>query len=949
MRKLMILVAFLLSFSIAFGACHFPYKEGIDSCNPENGKVENYVRYVRIEHYYQSPSPYVCYPIEFYVTRVPYIAIQLTSLGGSCGAGIYVNDVYVGSIDCSKSSYWVIDMTPCDTATCRVTSGCTYSGERFRIEAVYILDEDTAHLIMKNVQFIHYDLNSVNDPYTVYSYGGMVTDVIKTYSDGVAKYEARSSSYPFTGYFTLKTEFSSGFESIFFLNPGSITGGTVGYVDIGGRTYDGRDDVLTVYCTSDNKIRVVRYIDYQPVKDFIYSYSCMNKYTAFWVDKKRRLAGIGDAIVKGSNIFGISNYVLISHEFFPDIIDRYVLNVKGTNTNSLYYSTPVFKYDVGRISIDLYIPEQFYSVRSPTYTLYSTTYGVAYIGEKLTGVNGTIYSFAVKSSLNLNYRKAYIYSPSLGILANATIVDNIAVFNREVTLNPLYEYYIIVEWNVSSYPVFYGTDYNDNTKFIYCYSLTNCVETTEYDFPVVVNEVFPVGYLTVIKARISNGVPPFHVCSNGTINDEPFSYCFDYVEREMDFFTLAPSEPMTVTLKANVTDSNGDFGESGEVVIRYAYTPLVINDVIVNYEGKDYHYYQYIEINTTSEELLSGKQFIFWVKNVVGGEAPYYTTLVCGDYNATKTAPATITLGIEVSGDISLSYEEFNAMSVNHPLYENATHYAKFFQCVFVTRGGAYALTGPTVNIYNFIPKVPITPINISLDLDKTVVSVGELVKALVSVEGGTPPYKVEVYELIYNYDICKWVTYSGTTQIDLYFSYPCSYSICERTYYLIASVTDSLGAGATSSIKSLIVNATYNATLPETIYNPNCPGMVGANITPGLPGVSPPTPPGVVPSYAEGVFGLTDIAMQLNITGPALVGIMIVDKILSLAGIATIITILFAVIVGYFTKSGLASAVTILLSVLLFTILGFYPWWLGIVFIIVAGFIIATMLKGVF
>jgi hypothetical protein len=201
---------------------------------------------------------------------------------------------------------------------------------------------------------------------------------------------------------------------------------------------------------------------------------------------------------------------------------------------------------------------------------------------------------------------------------------------------------------------------------------------------------------------------------------------------------------------------------------------------------------------------------------------------------------------------------------------------------------------------------------------------------------------------LIYKYDICSWVGYNSTS-LDLYFSFPCAYASCQRTYYLVASVTDSLGAGATSSVAQLVVNATYNTTLPETIYCPNCPGTVGTNVTVGVPGiyVPPIAPPTISPT--ESLFKLTDTARQLNITGTGLIVIMIIDRILTLAGIATLISIAVGAAVGYLTRNGQVTSIAILLMVLLFTLIGFYPWWFGLVFIIIAGLIVTLMFKGAF
>jgi len=945
MKKLMILFALLLSFSVVLGACDFPYKERIDSCSPADGVTDGVVTYVRATHNsYWYGGYFYCYPFEFRVPKVPYVAVQLKYIKGA-PIRLYLNDVAIADI--SGDGYWIINLATCEATTCKISSGCIQSVDTvYKIEGVYILDERFVGDYLQSAYYNYLDFRESNDPYMVTGFSGMVTDVDVAYSNGIATYSAVATSYPFNGTFVLSTSFREIVDSIFFFNPATIYGGYTSWVRISDYGYS---DYLSIHYTdpvNPSLLRIARYINYSLDKEVILS-STLRKFNAFWIDRKRNLAGVGDAEWINANLFGIRGYMKIDVSYFPEKIYVYEKSIYALNSMATYYQTFLFKYDIPRLAIDVYLPEQFYNVKATSYTLTSVTRTVAYIGERLSGFNETIHSFGVKAPINLDLRRAFIYSPQLGVLANATIVDGIALFDRAVTMNPLYDYYIFIEWNANTYPVFDSNDYKDATKFVYCYSLTECYETT-YDLPILINEVLPTGTYAMVKGRIYGGSPPFHVCVNGTIDAEPFSYCIDTSNRDVDLLGLQPDVPRTLRLRANVTDAYNVFAESDEFILRYAKPVLALQDVIVNFEGKDYHYNQYIEINTTSEELLSGKQFVFWVRDVVGGEPPYYSTLICGRYNTTKAVPGTITLGIETTGDISLSYEEFNAMSVDHPLYENATHYARFAQCTFTTVSGAYALTGPIVNIYNFIPKVPITPINITLTLDKTTASVNELVKALISVQGGTPPYKVKLYELIYKYDICEWVTYNGTTQIDLYFSYPCAYSKCERTYYLIASVTDSLGAGATSSIKSLIVNATYNTTLPETIYNPNCPGVVGANITPSLPEV-PVVPPVVFPPYAEGVFRLTDIATQLNITGPALVGIMIVDRILSLAGIATILTVLFAIAVGYFTKSGLASAVTVLLCVLMFTILGFYPWWLGVVFIIIAGFIIATMLKGVF
>jgi len=129
------------------------------------------------------------------------------------------------------------------------------------------------------------------------------------------------------------------------------------------------------------------------------------------------------------------------------------------------------------------------------------------------------------------------------------------------------------------------------------------------------------------------------------------------------------------------------------------------------------------------------------------------------------------------------------------------------------------------------------------------------------------------------------------------------------------------------------------------------CYNYTATTTTTTIPGVPGPPIPGA-PSgvgYTGGLFNLTGTAQQLNITGAALVGVAILDRLFSLAGIATLIVIAFTTIVGYYTKSGQVAAIVALLMVMLFTILGFYPWWFGIVFIIIAGLIVTLMFKGAF
>ena len=128
---------------------------------------------------------------------------------------------------------------------------------------------------------------------------------------------------------------------------------------------------------------------------------------------------------------------------------------------------------------------------------------------------------------------------------------------------------------------------------------------------------------------------------------------------------------------------------------------------------------------------------------------------------------------------------------------------------------------------------------------------------------------------------------------------------------------------------------------------NESCVSVTTTTTTTIGPSPIPGAPPGV--GYTGGLFNLTGTALQLNITGSALVGIAILDRILSLAGIATFISIAVGAAVGYLTRNGQVTAITILLMVLLFTLAGFYPWWFGLVFIIIAGLIVTIMFREAF
>jgi hypothetical protein len=947
MKKLLIVLAFLLTFSAVYAVCDFPYKEGIDSCNPAKGITDGNVVWYGASW---SSSPYMggCYGdgvIEFVIPKYSYVAVQLES-NMNVNEPVYINGNYLTTFAVySGKALYIINLASCTSATCRVTLACVpYANGGISARAVYLLDDKMAESLFQNAYYNYLNFREGNNPYIVSQFSGMVTNVSITYANGVATFTPIPTSYPFNGSFTLTARFLEQPDSIFFFNPGDMYSSYANSIWISNR--DSSEIFAAFYTDPANpvNIRLQKYVNYNLVKDTIIP-SNLRRMNTFWIDRRHNLAGIGDAVYTSSLVFGIFNYTLIDIGFFPSSIYRYDLSIFSLNSMGSYYQTLLFKYDVPRLSIDIYMPEQFYNIKATTYSFTSVSYTVKYIGEKISSTNATLYSFQVNGPLSLDGRSVIVYSPQQGTLATGSIANGIALLDKAVAMNPLYDYYILVEWNANTYPNFDSNDYNDNTAFVYCSSLGSCTSVS-YDFPIKVNTYLPTNTYFQIKGRISGGVSPFHVCASGTIGTSPFSYCYDYTERDFVLLGLQPANPTTLTIKANVTDNTGTYAESDTFTVNFFTPTLALTDVIVNYDTKDYHYNQYIEINTTSEELLKGKQFVFWVKSVSGGNPPYYSTLICNGYKVTKEVPGTITLGVEAPGDLNFTYEDFNGIAVDNPIYENATHYCRFVQCVFQTTSGAYALTGPTVNFYIFIPKVPITPISVSLNLDKNTASVNEKVTATVSISGGNPPYKIKLYELIYKYDICSWVGYNSTS-LDLYFSFPCGYTSCQRTYYLVASVTDSLGAGATSSVVQLLVNATYNTTLSETIYCPNCPGTVGANVTIGVPSIpTVPTIPTAI-SPTESLFHLTDIAIGLNITGPALVGIMIIDKFLSLAGIATLIVIGFGIAVGYATKSGQAVVVTFLIGVMVFTLLGFYPWWLGLVFIIIAGFIFALAMKG--
>jgi hypothetical protein len=184
---------------------------------------------------------------------------------------------------------------------------------------------------------------------------------------------------------------------------------------------------------------------------------------------------------------------------------------------------------------------------------------------------------------------------------------------------------------------------------------------------------------------------------------------------------------------------------------------------------------------------------------------------------------------------------------------------------------------------------------------------------------------------------------------------YPIGEGLANFSYQVPSSVTcyctDFTKVGCVNTTHSLWTRTCYPSKCSfeqDYLYDSECYNYTATTttITTG-PAPIPGAPPGA--GYTGGLFNLTGAAIELNISGGALVGIAIIDRILSLAGIATFISIVVGAVVGYLTRNGQVTAIAILLMVLLFTLIGFYPWWFGIVFIIIAGLIVTLMFKGAF
>jgi hypothetical protein len=239
---------------------------------------------------------------------------------------------------------------------------------------------------------------------------------------------------------------------------------------------------------------------------------------------------------------------------------------------------------------------------------------------------------------------------------------------------------------------------------------------------------------------------------------------------------------------------------------------------------------------------------------------------------------------------------------------------------------------------------------------------------------GNTSFYNLEVCHNVPSYPYEETVTYTlyndivgsksivrvtptgGVTGlVESFAIYPIGEGIANFSYQVPTSVTcycsDFTKVGCVNTTHSLWTRTCYPSGcsfeqyyLPDSeCYNYTATTTTTTIVSPPIPGA----PPGA--GYTGGLFNLTGTAQQLNLTGTALVGIAILDRLFSLAGIATFISIAVGAAVGYLTRNGQVTAIAILLMVLLFTLIGFYPWWFGIVFIIIAGLIVTLMFKGAF
>jgi hypothetical protein len=221
-------------------------------------------------------------------------------------------------------------------------------------------------------------------------------------------------------------------------------------------------------------------------------------------------------------------------------------------------------------------------------------------------------------------------------------------------------------------------------------------------------------------------------------------------------------------------------------------------------------------------------------------------------------------------------------------------------------------------------------------------------------------PYEQTVTYNVYNdivgsESIVRITPTGGVTGLIESFSiYPIGEGIANFSFQVPTSVTcyctDFTRVGCVNNTHSLWTRTCYpyGCSFEQSyLLDADCYNYTWTTTTTIGPSPIPGAPPGV--GYTGGLFNLTGKAIELNITGAALVGVAILDRLFSLAGIATFISIAVGAAVGYLTRNGQITAIAILLMVLLFTLIGFYPWWFGLVFIIIAGLIVTIMFKEAF
>jgi len=953
MRKLILVAIFIILLAYAKADCYFPYSEEKDFCLPYYKGVftvttsDNY----RLFYEWRGYAYYSYVTLSFPKTN--YIAFQVWNPPSSPGNSIRVSSSYFSSFDIGVASgerkIVIVNTGSCTSDICSITItglGGGSSSNAVLFEGAYWLRSDKfIPSFFQNSYYNYLQFYESNDPFIVARYYGDMQHVNVTYANGIATYTVdRFATIPATGGFSLMQKFSEAPDSLWWFAPGTIGGGFSRGLEFG---YDAYDFTYIYYpdVTKRDTLSIVRWKNleqYKKVDIPVTSANSLTRFNSFWIDRKHKIVAVADASSPSSLYMLLERIQLIDMDFVQDRIKYARFDIYGISTSALYYQTYLNKYDIAGLSVDAYIPLQFYDLTG-SYSLVSSNYN-KFIGEKLSFINNTIYSLRIQG-IDLNGRRAYIYDGTQ-FLASGIVSNNAVLFDRAVTLDPMKEYYILFEWNASSYPSFTSNDLNDKTKFVYCSSETSCV-SMNYDFPMKINHYLPVNTMIEYKARIYGGIPPYRVCLNATRDTTPLQTCMDTSDTDVTILYDYVPTPQNLIYNVNVTDSKGYTVYSDFVTASYFSPVYAINDVIVNYEGIDYHHNQIITIETDSNTLMGGKKFLFDVRQIIGGTPPFNSTLVCGKYNVTKPVPGIITLGIETSGDLSLSYSDFIRLASISSY--NSTHDKAWIGCAFSTYSYAMPylpLDGPIVNFYVYIPKA--VPFTIRLSIDKTRVTVNESVKVSVALSG-TPPYLAQLDEEIYHLTLCKWKGYSAN--MTLYFSFPCSYSYCERTYYLIARATDSAGATAVSNIVEIVVNTTYNPKLPDTIFIPDCPGIT-VNATPTVPYVPPPVVvPTTLPSTAP-IINVTEMAEKYNITGPALTSLYLVSTLVTPTGISLLISIAIATVIAYLFR-GTPNAVLIWLGaflgmLILFAVGGYFPSWILLILIVITGLGVAYFFKGV-